>query len=198
MKSKPCDERAKVLLVLSLAVTVMTVLGSATPSHAEIVYKDVYVDIVNQGTYNIDFDDDGVTDFTLALDLTQQTAGYTSKAVDKPARGNGAAGTPLRALKNGARIGPNQQFDEKPQRMASLAVTFAGTEQLGYSGPWPESTTRYLGVSFLIDGETHYGWVSVEFEVLCCEFGPGKLIAKLTGYAYETVAGTPINAGQTH
>jgi len=95
MKSKRCDERAKALVVLALTVTVMTVLCSATPSHAEIVYKDVYVDIVNKGP-NIDFDDDGVTDFTFALDLTHQAC-YTITAVDKPARGNGAAGTALKA-----------------------------------------------------------------------------------------------------
>jgi hypothetical protein len=64
------------------------------------------------------------------------------------------------------------------------------------SGPWPKGQIGYLGFSFLIGGQPHYAWAAVEFNVITM-FGPPKLIVVLTGYAYETVPGMSISAGQT-
>ena len=52
--------------------------------------------------------------------------------------------------------------------------------------------TGYLGLMFQINGETHYGWA-----LLSVENTKKGLLVKLSGYAYETTPGTPINAGQT-
>jgi len=180
----------KFALATIFVVALMTLLCSATPSHAEVVYTDIYVFIENKGTYNFDFDNDGFTDLTFSLILSQNNCPNTIVGVEQPASGNGAVITPL---EEGASIGPGLRFYPRAHRMASLKDTCPGWT---YSGPWPENQTRYLGVSFLIDGETHYAWASVEFEVITT-FGPPKLVAKLTGYAYETVAGMPISAGQT-
>ena len=78
--------------------------------------------------------------------------------------------------------------------MARLTWNHCG-QGVTYSGPWLHGEVRYLGLSFLINGENRYAWVSVEFDVIVT-FGPPKLVAKLTGYAYETIPGIPINAGQ--
>jgi len=184
--------RVKALVVLTLGM--VTMFCSAAPSHATVIYKSMYVYMVNQGTYYYDFNGDGVTDLTLALNLQQNSCGYAITAVETPARGNGAEGKPPAPLQSGDPIGPNQAFIGGAQTMATLKYPNCG--HWGYSGPWPRGEVRYLGVSFLIDGETHYAWVSVEFDVILT-FGPPKLVAKLTGYAYETVPGMPINAGQT-
>jgi hypothetical protein len=55
-------------------------------------------------------------------------------------------------------------------------------------------TRRYLGLKFKIDGKTHYGWARLNVQE-----GSGNLqiTATLTGYAYETVPGKEILAGQT-
>ena len=50
-------------------------------------------------------------------------------------------------------------------------------------------TDRYLGLTFLRNGRTHYGWARLTVS--------GAFVAKLTGYAYETIAGKSIIAGQT-
>jgi hypothetical protein len=54
-------------------------------------------------------------------------------------------------------------------------------------------SNRYLGLKFKIDGKTHYGWARLTVQL------PGNFLVKatLTGYAYETVAGKAIRAGQT-
>jgi len=54
----------------------------------------------------------------------------------------------------------------------------------------PIGLKGYLGLTFQIDGETHYGWVLVSVSNRV----EG---ARLLGYAYETTTNMPINAGQT-
>ena len=66
-----------------------------------------------------------------------------------------------------------------------------------YAHDWANVSNRYLGFKFQINGETHYGWarLTVNFHG-----GPLKVRtweAHLTGYAYETVAGQAIAAGET-
>lgn len=55
--------------------------------------------------------------------------------------------------------------------------------------------TGFLGLQFLINGETHYGWAAVSVVFVDSKI-PWTLSATLTGYAYETVADQPIVAGQ--
>jgi hypothetical protein len=52
---------------------------------------------------------------------------------------------------------------------------------------------RYLGLRFIIKGETHFGWARLN---VACNLG-SKKIGLLTGYAYETIANKPIIAGKT-
>lgn len=57
---------------------------------------------------------------------------------------------------------------------------------------WPPGQSRYLGLQFLINGKVHFGWARLN--VTCRGL---DVVAKLTGYAYETVPNKPIGAGQT-
>jgi len=61
------------------------------------------------------------------------------------------------------------------------------------SGAWLNVRNRYVGVSFVLAGQTHYGWIRVSVSV---HFSSG-VRALVTGYAYETVAGKSLRAGQT-
>lgn len=54
---------------------------------------------------------------------------------------------------------------------------------------WHYRQARYLGVAFQIKGKTHYGWMRLSHSS-----GAG---ATLTGYAYETIPGKSIKAGET-
>jgi hypothetical protein len=62
----------------------------------------------------------------------------------------------------------------------------------GYSGHWYYvGSNRYLGVKFLIKGETHYGWVRMTVNA------PGSTTGTITGYAYETIANKRVSAGES-
>jgi hypothetical protein len=73
--------------------------------------------------------------------------------------------------------------------MVSFFVSEIGR---GTYGQRVNVTNRYLGLKFKIDKKNHYGWAR-----LSVQQQGGQIIATLTGYAYETVPGKGIRAGQT-
>jgi hypothetical protein len=60
--------------------------------------------------------------------------------------------------------------------------------------PGLKASSRYLGLEFQINGETHYGWARLSVKWNHREH---LLSVGLTGFAYETEPNTPILAGQT-
>ena len=116
-------------------------------------------------------------------------------------QGNGEVATApyAEALDSGVEIGPNQSFDYYYATMASVAKgwifdfrrngCFDHHEILG---DWVNVSDRYIGLAFLINGQTHYGWARFSVQV-----GYVYVNATLTGYAYETSTGESIKAGQT-
>ncbi|MGD0987816.1 MAG: hypothetical protein ABR874_08400 [Candidatus Sulfotelmatobacter sp.] len=60
----------------------------------------------------------------------------------------------------------------------------------GANGPWFLKQDHYLGFAFNIDGKEHFGWARLSL---------GRFVfdhtATITGYAYETVPGKAIIAG---
>jgi len=106
------------------------------------------------------------------------------------------AGKYASPLFRGNSIGPARVF------LPGAAVMFRSQGVEIYSssyhrsvfGPWVNVQNRYLGVEVPIDGVTHYGWIRLSSTI-----GKYRVSAfTLTGYAYETVAGQPIKAGQTY
>jgi hypothetical protein len=61
---------------------------------------------------------------------------------------------------------------------------------------WPDAAgkTKYLGISFLINGETHYGWARLNVRY---SSSGRDMAALLSGYAYQTQPNEPIVAGAT-
>ena len=58
-----------------------------------------------------------------------------------------------------------------------------------YWGSFNDTTGKYMGLKFDIDGNTHYGWIQLDVNATVTE-------AHISGYAYNDVAGSPISAGQ--
>jgi hypothetical protein len=177
---------------LAAGATGVGLLALAPPVNAEIVYMptNVTISTTTLHSYALDFNGDGITDVFLSAMSRESIdqSGGTSVIVAKAAPGNGVVGYGGRAaaLSAGQNINGNRKF--KGQVMASI-FTFIGTE-FSFRGQWANVKSRYLGVQFQIDGETHYGWARLSVG------GTRPLSAKLTGYAYETTANTPIVAGK--
>jgi hypothetical protein len=161
----------------------------AQPAQADIIYTPKKINFTS-GIVFIDFD--GVNEFKISNEegafdvnsLWMSANGNQGKVVVQ----NGGAA----ALSAGVVIGRGDQFRWAGARMVSAALSQSSS--LYFRGNWNNVRQDYLGLAFLINGKTHYGWA--EFDVSTSR-QTYVVDAQLLGYAYDTVANQSLMAGQT-
>ena len=152
-----------------------TITSSSTDSTGYLT-----VNSINEFLFTASFGSDNDTVGPVA-----SGAGYVGTGANIPA-----------ALSAGESIGSGSTFETGTGILQS-SVFFQ-------KGPWPSdpNAVAYLGVEFLIGGDLHYGWVGL---TACtpdvytgCQAGPkdpGVVTIQITGFAYQSAANTPIQAG---
>lgn len=159
------------------------------------MYTPAHVVIAFQGSYSLDLNNDGSTDFTILNAAMANCSTVFSSLLARPVVGNAVQGMKFRdrnlasALNAGAGIGSNQNFVQRYPLMGAVIYSPGGGQ---YSGRWTQVVNRYLGLKFQINGETHFGWARMSVHLQMNK----RVEAMLTGYAYETQPNTPIIAGQ--
>ncbi len=206
--------RSLALWAVAALATFVSPLILAQPAQAKIVYTPANVECStrqNCSGFSIDLDNDGVADF--AISQSAQITGQGSQcdfsggvSVAGSQGGNGIASGAhsgwAAALKAGRRINSGLTFDTSALMVGRVATLRCPGEldrrNDGFSGYWRGfgSSPRYLGLAFQTQGQTHYGWAQMAVGV-GLERGSGEASSTLMGYAYETVAGKSIRAGQT-
>jgi hypothetical protein len=200
--AKLADSTHQQLSMYALAASAAGVgaLCLTQPAEAKVVYTPANVRIVpNAGLVRIDLNHDGIADFGLSntfKTLSSVTfAGLEVKRL-RPANEIWEVNSTYKSIKffcgaalpRGTKVGPNGNFHD-PRSGLCMAVN-----DLEYVfGPWLHVKQAYLGLKFLINGKTHFGWARVKVTVTT--FRP--ITATLTGYAYETIPGKAIIAGAT-
>jgi len=156
-------------------------------AQAEVVYTPVYRDI--ELRYAVDLNNDGIVDFRIySFELSSFSSLSVKPAVkgNRIARshsGNCAPRNGAAALPAGAVIGPTGSLSR------AATCMFAGFS--GNYGPWVDVQDHYLGLAFVIDGKTHFGWARMSTNPNYCL----GCKARIEGYAYETEPGKAIIAG---
>jgi hypothetical protein len=187
---------------ISLAAFATGIGLMAFPLSAEgkVVVTETNIPINNTNSLlpptSIDLNHDGVAD----LEFGQGSfisAGTFQIAITGKVFNGGAITSPrsyVAALKHGAGIGPSAQFgngyfDVEVSNGRDKSSHPYSQHLFGNWGGNP--TNRFMGVKFLIDGQTHYGWVRLQIKT-----GKGKFLSgTITGYAYETIANKKLEAG---
>jgi hypothetical protein len=172
------------------------------PAEAEIVYTQAHHVINANQTYKLDINQDGTPDFELKNvfnTFSGNSAGYLQVLPGRMANEVWAApvhahdcGSEIvcaAALIRGKSVGPQGAFKAAFPQGEAMAASDAASSNFG---SWLNVTNRYLGLKFVVAGQTHYGWARLT--VTGTRF---MLTATLTGYAYETTPNTPILAGAT-
>jgi hypothetical protein len=205
----PSAIEKKLLGYSALAAASGVAMLALTPSaEAKVVYTPANQKLPINTTFALDINGDGIPDFQffastfLGGALRRDTytfnsdAGLTVTGEVQSDQAWGAVGV-VSALPAGIKIGGKGKFAASNLFMGAVAAT-DGEPPL-YFGPWAPSggnvKNHYVGLKFVINGETHYGWA--RFNVQIRQPLKGKVQAILTGYAYETVANAPIMAGET-
>jgi hypothetical protein len=165
------------------------VLALAKPSEAKIKYTPAHISIGVNKLYNLDLNHDGITDFAIDNTLTHGINNVHGLLKVTPAQGNGIeGGREALALNRGYPISSKAGFYGYKAIMVIWSCHF---DLCHTSGDWDNVANRYLGLKFLINRKTHYGWARLSVQ------GRPPITATLTGYAYETIPGKSIKAGQT-
>jgi hypothetical protein len=179
-------------------------LALAQPAAAEVVYTPAHTRLT-KGMLFLDIDNDGNNDFALVRNVVFTHGTFTGlnfkqNLALKMYHGEvivekGEAG----ALAEGATIGSQRNFRHAapPGELMAAAAGSFGTcfsyNLSAFSGNWANVGPAFLGLSFQINGETHYGWARVG---VAWRQSLDGITTTLNGYAYETVAGQSIFAGQ--
>jgi hypothetical protein len=152
----------------------------AQPAVAEIVYTQVHHVIpVSPDFQYIDLNGDGVPDVAF-LHYTYGLSYSQNSVINVDAHKNAVVGIDKRyaePLEEGAVIGTSADFKGGFRSMAHNRVLDAARKNYRL-GPWNDVQNRYLGVSFKIGDETHYGWIRMS--VIDPSF---PLEVLITGYA---------------
>ncbi len=168
-------------------------LLTVPPADAKIVYTPTNQTITT--SFQIDLNHDGIPDFDVSFGACCDHGSRLQVILD--VQGNlvrelTTAPKEAAALQRGAPIGPKQAFTSFTSGYGGVFMAGGGAYG-SYSwsnGPWINTTNRYLGLKFMIDGQPHYGWAR-----LSVTNHNSKIV--LSGYAYETEANKALRAGQT-
>jgi hypothetical protein len=186
---------------LTAAVAGVSMLALAAPAAGEVVVTRKTINIPMAGfrdfTTKISMANNGVNNFSFNL-YSFETGTDRGFIMQGATAGDGVLGSGFYqkafALPRGSKIGPGGAIPFEPYT-ALIEATQSGENGSRYPrGNWEDSQNRYLGVSFKLNGQTHYGWIRVTVTINLQPHGPLPT-AKITGYAYETVPNKQILAG---
>ena len=192
------------LSMYALAATAagVGVLALAQPAEGEIIYTKAHKRINPNTTLHLDLNHDGIADFDLKDIFSTWQVSSRGLLSALPARAKNAVwghGVQRQgyasALSANVEVGPKGQFLSGAGGMASEYFN-GGRDQAGFAygnGPWADVKNRYLGLKFVIEGKTHFGWARLNVSL---STSSSQVTAVLTGYAYETVANRPILTGK--
>ena len=155
--------------------------------------KPVYLSLNNNGVNDFSFSLYSFAYHSTNMDLAVRPLEGGAVVGKEQAGVNGFSHFYASMLKRGAKIGPSAHFssggaivERQLHWVNSSSVSFTKT----YGNWGGNRSNTYLGVKFLINGETHYGWVR-----LTVTSGSHGMTATITAYAYETEANKRILAG---
>ncbi|MGA7078175.1 MAG: hypothetical protein WBQ43_22350 [Terriglobales bacterium] len=185
---------------LAASAAGVTMLALAQPAPAEIVYTPANITIGPNQSYNLDLNNDGITDFTITNQFKSSASGFQSNLfVQNLGSGNAVAahldnsgGFPWAyAFYSGFRITQAQRHFTSGR--ATMVWGHPGKYRMNWRGSFAGSGfgwSGYLGLKFKIKGKIHYGWAFLGTDPF------ESHSALLTGYAYETTPNKAIKTGQ--
>ena len=175
-------------------------------AEAGIIYTDLTPDAyLYNNSYNLDLNADAVTDFTIHQSYLVSDGGkdIDSDLTINSALGNGAAisgplsaGQMIDSSLSYSTAGTLATYDRDGTTHSSTScgkygctTTYYNTYTHDYGGSFSSIFDGYVGLSFLINGDTYFGWADVDVD--------SDATAYVRSFAYDSTAGNGIAAGNT-
>lgn len=184
----------KTIPLFAAAASLICLFAFAGSAGATVVYTPANVTLSGNGNINLDLNHDGITDFVIRSVSQGTVCGMLGSALTgstkiTPTTGDGVVVSELdfaTVLASGVPVSGSSLFYN-----ARAVVT-----QFFFCRGHSEHIAGYLGLEFLINGKTHYGWAQVSIDAYYNWRGYG-MHTTLIGFAYETIPGRAIKTGQT-
>jgi hypothetical protein len=181
--------------VLNYAAMSAAILGTADAATGQVVYTDI--DDVSLDTadafYQVDFDGDAVLDINLGVTNFTGGPGATARGSDGTSfNGNGIVGEEAGGFYYPSNLAAGVTVDAGSPVLTSVRgdmYVYACYSNSLWCG---EVTDGYVGASFDVGGNTHYGWVRLDI-LSNGTGGFGTMIIK--DFAYESTPDTAIETG---
>ena len=169
-------------------------LVAAGSANAQVMYTDVSPDAtVNgaSGAYNLDLDNNTVTDFTLLVATGSYGAYIYDYAIVSPSVTNNvvdtaSTGGPMAHNLNDP-INSTMLWDDPAATFELLALNLTSPFPYPY-GNFLGATDKYIGFKFDIGGTVHYGWARIDVNATATA-------VTVKSYGYDATANTQILCG---
>lgn len=197
MKNSTLNTRLKKYSAIAAGAVV------SAPAIGQIVYVDLSPDVLisTGSTYSLDMDSNSASDINFAV--FQQSGTYYGGLINYSVNIGGATapgsngflassssfGSMVVGLSSGASIASSLSFTGASAALGGYVVVtgmYSISTALGAFNP----NEMFMGVRFDISGSMHYGWIRARVT-------PDGTILVINDYAYNSVAGGSIMAGQT-
>jgi hypothetical protein len=181
----------------------VSLLAMAQPAEAKIIFTPANLPItINGPVVSIDLNHDGIPDFSFynasgmfaarrrtgerpplgfnfqVLYVLPAQPGNQIGAITSFTKGQCAA-----ELAPGRKVGPGKNFQPNQLEMFGIAGDYTSPGTLNC--PWQHNQGGFLGLLFVVNGETFYGWARVNLGT----------VPTIIGYAYENVPNGTILTG---
>jgi hypothetical protein len=173
-------------------------LVGATGANAQIVYTDVNPDFAHPGNevgYGLDLNNDANFDFALfSLDTTLASGNRIRNTVVAPygtaAASNAIAGEAPSGYDYALALNNGDMIDNTLNWIAATnTMAYNVNSANPYNENWNGVTDKYLGLKFVVAGNTHFGWARLDVLAI------GD-IWTLKDYAFNASPNTGLTAGQ--
>lgn len=163
---------------------------------AQIIYTDIEPDFISEKVgdfYSLDLNNDGIVDFNLKS-ITTSWAIWVEPALNTNGI-NAFAAVPgpfesyIIPLDYNRVISAYDGSYFYDSYGGYLVMEFCDNLPIYCTYSWREKTDKYLGLRFLINGQTHYGWARLDVK--------SATQWTIKDYAYNATPNQPILAGQT-
>ena len=210
--SKSTDRRLKTYAMVAIAAGVGA-MALAQPAEGEVVITRKKIPIPVSSYFDppphpvfLSLNNNGINDFSFSLSSFAYHGRDMILAV-RPLEGGAVQGHEMPGvngfsafydsmLKREAKIGPSAHFSSAQgpavvERQTNFVNSTSYSITKSYGNWGGNASNTYLGVKFLIDGETHYGWG----RLMVATSPTHGISATITAYAYESEANKKIIAG---
>ena len=199
-RRKPLSAKLDKQLLAYAAMAAAGLMTGVTPANAEIIFTPTDVQIGPHATFALDIDNDGHPNL-LFLHRLENNLAFLSVQGEGSFQDGVAVARPYPNSFSALAVPRGQQIGNSRYFVDHILYSPNGPSLAGYAmragggsvfGNFANTQNQYLGVNFLVNGQTHYGWVRVSVHVQGT-----SITAHISGYAYETTVNKPIRAGQT-